>query len=198
MQIKQSEESTAQTNGHCCNVYNSNAHYIGVDVGTDSARACIINHEGDVLGYVTEDIHQWQSQGEDFYVSSHIIFRALKTKVACRNNLQTTFGEVLVSLIATTCNMPVITPRYSHTAVCHGAAILAAKAATTDCDGNTEDIWSVMKHLGKPGRLFEPNDDEGMKNLLAVKYKVFLEQCERQRVFRSMVDQVLTKETPRN
>jgi len=106
-------------------------------------------------------------------------------------------NEVLVSLIATACNMPVITPRYPQAAVCHGAATLAAKAATTDCDGNTEDIWSVMKRLSKPGKLFEPIDDEGMKALLAVKYRVFLEQCERQRVFRSMVDQAMTKVMPR-
>jgi len=83
------------------------------------------------------------------------------------------------------------TPRYPHAAVSHVAAMLAAKAATIDCDGNTEEVWSIMNRLGKPGRLFTPTDDEEMKKLLAVKYQVFLEQCERQRVFRSMVDKAL-------
>ena len=74
LQSKQTEESTAQINGHSCN--------IGVDVGTGSARVCIINHEGDILGYAAEDIHQWQSEEQDFNVSSRIIFRALKAEIA--------------------------------------------------------------------------------------------------------------------
>ena len=82
LQSKQTEESTAQMNGYSCNIYDPKAHYIGVDVGTGSARACIINHEGGILGYAAEDIHQWQSQEQDFNVSSRIIFRALKAELA--------------------------------------------------------------------------------------------------------------------
>ena len=64
LQSKRTEESTA--------------YYIGVDVGTSSARVCVINHGGDIVGYATEDIHQWQSEGEDFYVSLKSFFSSFE------------------------------------------------------------------------------------------------------------------------
>ena len=152
---------------------------VGV-TGDKSLRSLAIHYYG-TLEFIALQTHQIISK---MNAAGHSISSIFMSGSQCQN-------EVLVSLIATACNMPVITPRYPHAAVCHGAAILAAKAATTTADGSTEDIWSVMERLSKPGRLFAPIDDKGMKKLLAVKYKVFLEQCERQRVFRSMVDQAL-------
>lgn len=37
-------------------------HYIGIDVGTGSARACIINEQGDIVGLASENIGLWQPQ----------------------------------------------------------------------------------------------------------------------------------------
>ncbi|KAI1618780.1 D-ribulokinase [Exophiala viscosa] len=99
-------------------------------------------------------------------------------------------NDILMSLIATACDMPVVIPRYVHAAVCHGAAMLGAKAASAGPNGRTEDLWSIMDRMSKPGKVVRPADDKRVKALLEVKYKVFLEQCERQRVFRKMVDEV--------
>jgi sugar (pentulose or hexulose) kinase len=37
-------------------------HYIGVDVGTGSARACIMNAQGDIVGLASQNIGLWQPQ----------------------------------------------------------------------------------------------------------------------------------------
>ena len=47
------------------------AHYIGIDVGTGSARACIINEAGDIVGLASEDIGLWQPQ-TGYYVCSSV------------------------------------------------------------------------------------------------------------------------------
>jgi FGGY-family pentulose kinase len=105
-------------------------------------------------------------------------------------------NDILISLMATACDMPVLIPRYVHAAVCHGAAMLGAKAASADRNGRTEDLWSIMDRMTKPGKVVEPTKAKGVKALLEVKYKVFLEQCERQRVFRKMVDEVTEGRLP--
>lgn len=45
-------------------------HFIGVDVGTGSARACIINDKGDIVGLASENIGLWQPQ-QGYYVCGH-------------------------------------------------------------------------------------------------------------------------------
>ncbi|KAL2415783.1 D-ribulokinase [Exophiala dermatitidis] len=104
-------------------------------------------------------------------------------------------NEILMSLIATACDMPVLIPRYVHAAVCHGAAMLGAKAASADPSGKTEDLWSIMDRMSKPGKIVRPTKTKSVKALLDAKYKVFLEQCERQRVFRKMVDEAIESST---
>lgn len=106
-------------------------------------------------------------------------------------------NEVLMSLISTACDMPVLIPKYVNAAVCHGAAMLGAKAASADASGRTEALWSIMDRMSKPGTTVRPTQTTGVKELLAVKYKVFLEQCERQREFRRMVDAVVDGHSPR-
>lgn len=44
-------------------------HYIGIDVGTGSARACIMNDQGDIVGLASENIALWQPQ-TGYYVSA--------------------------------------------------------------------------------------------------------------------------------
>ena len=43
------------------------AHYIGLDVGTGSARACLIDENGDILSVATRDIKTWHERA-DYYV----------------------------------------------------------------------------------------------------------------------------------
>lgn len=42
-------------------------HYIGIDVGTGSARACIIDVKGDIVGLASENIGLWQPE-HGYYV----------------------------------------------------------------------------------------------------------------------------------
>lgn len=37
-------------------------HFIGIDVGTGSARACIIDAKGKIVGLASENIGLWQPQ----------------------------------------------------------------------------------------------------------------------------------------
>ena len=48
------------------------SHYIGIDVGTGSARACIVSDKGDIVGLDSQDIGLWQPQ-EGFYVSLSLL-----------------------------------------------------------------------------------------------------------------------------
>lgn len=47
---------------------NMGDHYIGIDVGTGSARACIMNEKGDIVGLASENIALWQPE-TGYYVS---------------------------------------------------------------------------------------------------------------------------------
>ena len=42
-------------------------HFIGIDVGTGSARACVINQKGDIVGLASENIGLWQPE-QGYYV----------------------------------------------------------------------------------------------------------------------------------
>ncbi|KAK5128561.1 hypothetical protein LTR85_003232 [Meristemomyces frigidus] len=116
--------------------------------------------------------------------SGHIISSIFMSGSQCQN-------AVLMELMATACEMPVLIPRYVHAAVVHGAAMLGAKAASTDKEGNSEPLWNIMDRMSKPGKAVYPNKDEGEKKLLQAKYKVFLEQCEQQRTFRKDIDEAV-------
>ncbi|KAK1028059.1 hypothetical protein LTR33_017397 [Friedmanniomyces endolithicus] len=116
---------------------------------------------------------------EAMNASGHVISSIFMTGSQCQNS-------VLTELMATACDMPVLIPRYVHAAVVHGAAMLGAKAASTDKDGKSEPLWNIMDRMSKPGKAVRPNKDEGEKRLLKAKYK-----CEQQREFRREVDEAL-------
>jgi FGGY-family pentulose kinase len=99
-------------------------------------------------------------------------------------------NKILMELMATTCHLPLVVPRYAYAAVVHGAAMLGAKAASAK-DGESEELWSIMDRMSKPGTVTKPGTDEGQKKLLDVKYKVFLEQCFNQRLYRKEVDDAI-------
>ena len=113
--------------------------------------------------------------------SGHVISSIFMSGSQCQNS-------ILMSLMATACDMPVLIPRYVHAAVVHGAAMLGAKAASTDKDGKSEPLWDIMDRMSKPGKAVYPGKDAIEKRLLQAKYKVFLEQCESQRQYRKDVD----------
>lgn len=116
--------------------------------------------------------------------SGHSITSIFMSGSQCQN-------KILMELMATTCNMPVLIPRYVHAAVVHGAAMLGAKAASADKEGKTEDLWSIMDRMSKPGRLTKPGSNANEKKLLDAKYAVFLEQCASQQTYRKSVDDAI-------
>ncbi|KAK2810431.1 hypothetical protein FQN50_002920 [Emmonsiellopsis sp. PD_5] len=118
--------------------------------------------------------------------SGHNITSIFMSGSQCQN-------DILMKLIASACDMPVLIPRYVHAAVCHGAAMLGAKAASADKDGKTEDLWDIMDRMSKPGKAVQPSGDRHEKALLEVKYKVFLEQCYKQQEYRKDVDKAISE-----
>ncbi|KZF22711.1 Pentulose kinase [Xylona heveae TC161] len=104
-------------------------------------------------------------------------------------------NDILMDLVATACNMPVVIPRYVHAAVCHGAAMLGAKAASADKNGKTEELWSIMDRMSKPGKVIHPSKDPYLTKLLDAKFKVFLDQCQTQRKLRKEIDEILVGTT---
>ena len=134
------------------------------------------------LEFIALQTHQIVSTMNE---AGHVISSVFMSGSQCQN-------EVLMSLIATACDMPVLIPRYVHAAVVHGAAMLGAKAASTDHKtGKSEPLWDIMDRMSKPGKAVHPSKDAGERKLLMAKYKVFLEQCERQREFRKDVDKAI-------
>jgi len=113
--------------------------------------------------------------------AGHIISSIFMSGSQCQN-------PVLMSLMATACDMPVLIPRYVHAAVVHGAAMLGAKAASTDKEGKSESLWDIMDRMSKPGKAIYPNKDAGEKKLLQAKYKIFLEQCKQQQAYRNDIN----------
>jgi FGGY-family pentulose kinase len=116
--------------------------------------------------------------------SGHSITSIFMSGSQCQN-------KILMELMATICEMPVLIPRYVHAAVVHGAAMLGAKAASADKDGKTEALWSIMDRMSKPGKVVQPGKNENEKKLLDIKYKVFLEQCRTQQAYRKSVDEAI-------
>ncbi|RKU46942.1 hypothetical protein DL546_005327 [Coniochaeta pulveracea] len=100
-------------------------------------------------------------------------------------------NEVLMNLIATACDMPVLVPKYVHAAVVHGAAMLGAKAASADAEGKTEPLWDIMDRMSKPGKVVRSSGDVGEKKLLDTKYEIFLEMARTQQAYRQKVDEAI-------
>jgi FGGY-family pentulose kinase len=114
--------------------------------------------------------------------SGHFIRSIFMSGSLCQN-------DILMDLTSTACDMPVLIPKYIHAAVVHGAAMLGAKAASHAGEGKAESLWSIMTRMSKSGEAVYPKEEQGLKKLLDVKYRVFLEQCETQQRWRRDVDE---------
>lgn len=118
--------------------------------------------------------------------SGHQIQSIFMSGSQCKN-------KILMGLIASACDIPVIIPQYLEMGVVHGAAMLGAKAASADLNARTEPLWDIMKRMSRPGEAIYPTLDPHEKELLAVKYQVFLDQCRTQQVYRKNVDDAIEK-----
>ncbi|KAI0198707.1 Nup93/Nic96-domain-containing protein [Astrocystis sublimbata] len=156
------------------------------------------NMKGAVIGLSSDS----SVDGLALYYYATMEFIALQTRQIVESmnkeghNIQTIFmsgsqcqNDMLMDLIATCCDMPVLIPRYVHAAVVHGAAMLGAKAASADTEGVTENLWSIMDRMSKPGRLVKPGKNKNEKKLLDTKYDVFLDQCRTQQEYRRKLAQ---------
>lgn len=158
------------------------------------------NMKGSVIGLSSDS----SVDGLALYYYATMEFIALQTRQIIEamnksgHNIKTIFmsgsqcqNDMLMDLFATVCDIPVLIPRYVHAAVVHGAAMLGAKAASVDAKGETENLWSIMDRMSKPGRLVKPGTNANEKLLFDAKYEVFLEQARTQREYRSKVDDAI-------
>ncbi|KAH0602218.1 uncharacterized protein H6S33_000574 [Morchella sextelata] len=116
--------------------------------------------------------------------SGHSITSIFMSGGQCKNKL-------LMHLIADATGYPVSIPRYIDAAVVLGAAMLGAKAASVDAQGNTANLWTIMDKMSKPGTIIEPTTNEKEKKLLDAKYKVFLEMAKAQQAYRKSIDEAV-------
>lgn len=127
---------------------------------------------------------------EEMNKAGHDISSIFMSGSQCQN-------PVLMDLMATICQVPVLIPRYVNAAVVHGAAMLGAKAARHShsvAEGTEQEtLWSIMDRMSKPGRLVEPGKDEGEIALFNTKYDIFLEMCHSQQTYRKKVDKAVAK-----
>lgn len=149
-----------------------------VGLSSDKSIDSLALHYYGVMEFIALQTHQIVEQ---MNAAGHVISSIFMSGSQCQN-------EILMSLMATACDMPVLIPRYVHAAVVHGAAMLGAKAASTDKEGNSEPLWDIMDRMSKPGKAVYPNKDPGEKKLLMSKYEIFLKQCEQQQEWRKNID----------
>ncbi|KAF8476102.1 FGGY family of carbohydrate kinase [Kalaharituber pfeilii] len=121
---------------------------------------------------------------EALNTNGHTVTSIFMSGGQCRNNL-------LMTLIANATGYPVVIPRYIDAAVVLGAAILGAKAASANETGETEGLWGIIDRMSKPGDIVLPTKDKREKELLEVKYKIFLRMSKEQQEYRKMVDDVI-------
>ncbi|KAL6855345.1 hypothetical protein ACO1O0_006486 [Amphichorda felina] len=166
-------------------------------VADANMRGCMIGIDSDkstdnmaMWYYATMEFIAMQTRQiiQEMNKAGHQISSIFMSGSQCQN-------PVLMDLMATICQMPVLIPRYVNAAVVHGAAMLGAKAAShaSTAEGEEpETLWSIMDRMSKTGRLVEPGRDETEKALFDAKYDVFLDMCNSQQKYRSKVDKAVS------
>jgi FGGY-family pentulose kinase len=86
----------------------SGPNYIGIDVGTGSARSCIINNEGDILAVASEPIQLWQPQTGYYEQSTTDIWKAIcKTVKQCLSDASVSPDSIKGIGFDATCSLAV-------------------------------------------------------------------------------------------
>jgi FGGY-family pentulose kinase len=116
--------------------------------------------------------------------SGHNIRSIFMSGSLCQN-------DILMDIMSTACQVPIVIPKYINAAVVHGAAMLGMKAASHTGGGKGEELWDVMRRTSKAGSTVFPNKDQGVSKLLEAKYRVFLRQCEQQQQWRKDIDEAI-------
>lgn len=147
-----------------------------IGLSSDKSVDNLAIHYYSTMEFIALQTRQIVEQMND---AGHMISSIFMSGSQCQN-------EVLMDLIATACNMPVVIPRYVHAAVVHGAAMLGVKAAST-----SESLWNIMDRMSKPGKVVYPTDSDKERSLLAAKYRVFAEQYRKQKDYRAAVDSAI-------
>lgn len=164
-------------------------------IADSSMRGVMVGLNSDIS---TDDLALWYFATMEFIAfqtrqitdimnkSGHEISSIYMSGSQCQN-------PVLMNLISTICQMPVVIPHYEQAAVVHGAAMLGAKAATCKDGYNSESLWDTMNCMSKRGRLVSPGKDELEIALFDAKYEVYLDMCNSQQAYRRKVDQATMK-----
>ena len=76
----------------------SEIYYIGVDVGSASARACLISDDGEMISSATEGTQTWRPQAQSIVCFRNTSKDAL-SDVFHRSNRRTTYGEASAKLL---------------------------------------------------------------------------------------------------
>ncbi|CCK71741.1 putative phosphotransferase KNAG_0H03260 [Huiozyma naganishii CBS 8797] len=119
--------------------------------------------------------------------NGHVVECVYMSGGQCRNSL-------LMQLIADSVGVPVVLPKYTDCCVVFGAALLAC-CASKGCDGIEADqstrLWDIMTAMTPMGTRVLPNDDSSFeRKYMDAKYGIFLDMIERQKLYRSQMDQV--------
>lgn len=84
------------------------SHYVGIDVGTGSARSCIINEQGDILAVASDEIALWQPQTGYYEQSTTDIWRAIcKSVKQCLSESSVSPGSIRGLGFDATCSLAV-------------------------------------------------------------------------------------------
>lgn len=101
-------------------------------------------------------------------------------------------NAALMQLFANTCNMPVILPHNSGTAVVLGSAMLGRFAAEAkpgmEPTAQAEALWNIMVDMTPAGTSVQPAASAREEKLLQAKYKIFLESIDIQKRWRKEME----------
>lgn len=106
-------------------------------------------------------------------------------------------NAALMQLVANICNMPVVIPHSSSTAVVTGTAMLGRFAAEANRKGkerNGKELWDIMVEMTAPGTVISVSLNSREKKLLEAKYSIFREAIEIQKRWRKKMEDAVSED----
>lgn len=108
-------------------------------------------------------------------------------------------NEILLMLMTNCTGLPVIIPKYIDSAVVFGSAIMGAMADVSrqnilneSYKNEADRLWNTMVKMTPEGTTIFPFvENSTTRNLLEVRYKIFIDMLGRQKLYRTMVDTTL-------